>query len=369
MPRTRLLVIQPTPFCNINCSYCYLPGRSNKAVVEYTTLWNLFSQVFASGWVKNRIDVVWHAGEPMVLPIEFYRQALRMIDRIRPPGVRVLQHIQTNGTLIDDAWCEFFLRERVSVGVSIDGPQHLNDRYRVTRAGRGTFDKTIAGIRLLRRHKVPFHVISVISRASMASARELFDFYVAEGIERVAFNVEDSVNQHVSGTLTAADSAAAYRDFLDEFWALAGSREQIKAIREIDDMIDAVSLPPRAGLRSEMAEPFTILNMDCAGNITTFSPELLGVANHDYGDFNLGNINRDWLVDFPTSPLLTRMLADIEAGVEMCRDRCPYFDVCGGGEPANKLAEHGTFASAETSSCRLTRMAVADVVLKGMEAL
>jgi len=61
MPRTRLLIIQPTPFCNINCNYCYLPGRSSKAVIEYATLWNLLSQLFASGWLKNRLEVVWHA--------------------------------------------------------------------------------------------------------------------------------------------------------------------------------------------------------------------------------------------------------------------------------------------------------------------
>lgn len=369
MPRTRLLVIQPTPFCNINCSYCYLPDRSSRAVVEYTTLWNLFSQLFASGWTRDRLDVVWHAGEPMVLPIDFYQQALRMIDRMRPHNLRVSQHLQTNGTLINDEWCEFFLREQIRVGVSIDGPQRINDRHRVTRSGRGTFDRTIAGIRMLRKHKVPFHAISVVSLSSMSSPRELFDFYVAEGIERVAFNVEDSVNHHVSGVLKEPDSAAAYRRFLNEFWALARSRDLIKSIREIDDMIDAISLPPRIGLRSEMAEPFTILNMDSAGNISTFSPELVGVKSEDYGDFNLGNINYDWLVDLPIKPIFARMLAEIEAGVAMCRDQCPYFDVCGGGEPANKLAENGTFASADTSSCRLTRMTVADVVLNGINAL
>ena len=100
-----------------------------------------------------------------------------------------------------------------------------------------------------------------------------------------------------------------------------------------------------------------------------FSPELVRVKNETYKDFILGNINRDWLIDLPAKPVLVKMFAEIEAGVTMCRDRCPYFDVCGGGEPANKLAENGTFASSETSSCRLTRMTVADVVLNGIGAL
>lgn len=369
MPKTRLLVVQPTPFCNINCSYCYLPERSSKAVVEYPTLWNLFSQLFVSGWVRDRLEVVWHAGEPMVLAADFYREAFRMIDRLRPQTLTVTHHIQTNGTLIDDEWCEFFLRERVRVGVSIDGPRRFHDRHRRTRSGRGTFDAAVAGIRRLRKHKIPFHVISVISTASMSSPREMFDFYVAEGIERVAFNVEDSVNHHVSSVLKDLDSAAAYYCFLVEFWRLSQSRQQIKSIREIDDMINAISRPPGIEGRSQMAEPFEILNMDCTGNISTFSPELVGVKNETYEDFILGNINRDWLIDLPGRPVLAKMFAEIEAGVTMCRDRCPYFDVCGGGEPANKLAENGTFASSETSSCRLTRMTVADVVLNGIGAL
>jgi uncharacterized protein len=369
MPRTRLLIVQPTPFCNINCSYCYLPNRSSKAVIEYATLWNLFSQLFASGWVQGLLQVVWHAGEPMVVPVDFYVEAFRMIDRLRPRGLGVVHYLQTNGTLIDDDWCDFFRRERVQVGVSIDGPKHLHDRYRVTRSGRGTFDKTIAGIRLLRQRKVPFHVISVLSTANMASPREMFDFYVEEGIERVAFNVEDSVNHHVSAVLTNLDSAAAYRRFLGEFWALARSRRQIESIREIDNMVEAISRPPSIEGCSQMAEPFQILNVDCSGNVSTFSPELMGVKSAAHGDFILGNINRDWLVDLPAKPALARMLAEIDAGVAMCRNRCPYFDVCGGGDPANKLSENGTFASAETSSCRLTRMTVADVVLDAIAAL
>src|SRR5207244_4873124 len=103
------------------------------------------------------------------------------------------------------------------VGVSIDGPKHLHDRNRLTRSGRGTYDKTIAGIRLLRRHEVPFHVISVLSIASMAAPREMFDFYVAEGIERVCFNVEESEGDHVSQSFAETGVEAAYYRFLSQF--------------------------------------------------------------------------------------------------------------------------------------------------------
>jgi uncharacterized protein len=270
--------------------------------------------------------------------------------------------------LIDAAWCAFFTEERVNIGVSIDGPRHLHDRNRITRSGRGTFDKTIAGIRLLRRTGVPFHVISVLSGASMASPGEMFDFYLAEGIEQVCFNVEESEGGHVSHSFAEAGIEDAYYRFLREFWRLsARAPGRLSFVREIDHAIAQVIRPPDAPFANQMVEPFAIISMDCAGNISTFSPELLGLKHAEYDDFLLGNINRDALADLPARPALARMNRDIQAGVEMCRTGCQYFSVCGGGEPVNKLAENGRFASTETRYCRLTKMRGTDVVLDAIE--
>jgi len=109
-PQIQLLIVQPTPFCNIDCRYCYLPDRTSKAVVSDETLHNLFSQIFSAGWADGALSVVWHAGEPMVLPIAFYRRVFRLIDELKPPGLDLSQAFQTNGTLINDEWCRFFCR-------------------------------------------------------------------------------------------------------------------------------------------------------------------------------------------------------------------------------------------------------------------
>ena len=364
MPRLQLLVIQPTPFCNIDCRYCYLPDRGNKATLGEATIENLFTQVFETGWARDGLTVVWHAGEPMVLPIEFYRRAFRLIDRLKPAELVLTHAFQTNGTLIDDTWCAFLAEERVNVGVSVDGPRRLHDLNRVTRAGRGTFERTIAGIRRLRAHAVPFHVISVLSSESLAAPREMFDFYVAEGIERVCFNVEESEGDHVSRSFAAPDAAEAYYRFLREFWYLAAAMpDRFSLIREIDDATQQVLRPKEAIYFNQLVEPFAITSMDWQGNIATFSPELLGLKNAAYDDFVLGNINHDRLTDMAGGPVLQKMRADIAAGVELCRQRCEYFSVCGGGEPVNKLAENGTFGSAETTYCRMTKMRATDLVL------
>jgi uncharacterized protein len=291
-----------------------------------------------------------------------------MIDRLTPADLAVTHSFQTNGTLINEAWCEFFAEEHVNLGVSIDGPKRLHDRNRLTRSGQGTFDKTIAGIRLLLRHNVPFHVISVLSTESLAAPRELFEFYVEEGIERVCFNVEESEGDHVSQSFTDSGVEAVYYRFLSEFWRLsAAAPGKITFIREIEHALQQVIRPKDAPFGNQLVEPFAITSMDWAGNISTFSPELLGLKNAAYGDFLLGNINSDALVDLPRRANFARMLEDIETGVAMCRESCEYFSVCGGGEPVNKLAENGTFASTETTYCRMTKMRATDLVLDALE--
>jgi uncharacterized protein len=318
--------------------------------------------------VRDCLSVVWHAGEPLVLPVQFYRSAFRTIAALKPAQLAVAHSFQTNGTLIDEAWCDFFAEHQVNVGVSIDGPKRLNDRNRVTRAGRSTFEKTIAGIRLLRRHGVPFHVISVLSMDSMLAPAEMFEFYVSEGIEQVCFNVEESEGDHVSQSFAASGVETAYYRFLSEFWRLSSAMPgKITFIREIEHALQQVIRPKDAPFGNQLVEPFAITSMDWAGNISTFSPELLGLKNAQYGDFLLGNINRDRLVEMPQRANFARMVEDIEAGVAMCRDSCEYFSVCGGGEPVNKLAENGTFISTETTYCRLTKMRATDLVLDALE--
>ena len=370
MPQIQLLVVQPTPFCNIDCRYCYLPDRTNKSVVAEETLHNLFSQVFASGWAEEGLSVVWHAGEPLVLPIAFYRRAFALIDALKPARLAVKHSFQTNGTLIDDAWCDFIVEAGVNVGVSIDGPQRLHDKNRVTRSGRGTFDKTIAGVRSLRLHGVPFHVISVLTAESLAAPQEMFDFYLAEGIDNICFNVEESEGEHRSSSFATAGIEDSYYRFLSEFWRLSSEHPgKIQFIREIDDAQRNIFRPKDAGFFNQLATPFAITSMDWTGNIATFSPELLGLKSPLYDNFVLGNINRDRLVDLADRPLLVRMHTDIEAGIALCRERCEYFSVCGGGEPVNKLFENGSFATTETTYCRMTKMRATDLVLDRLERM
>jgi uncharacterized protein len=239
----------------------------------------------------------------------------------------------------------------------------------VTRAGRGTFDRTIEGIRTLRREGVSFHVISVLSEGALNSPQEMLDFYVSEGVEDVCFNVEESEGDHVSGLFAAADLRSRFRRFLGEFWTLSRRSEQIRLVREIDGMLPRVFRPDGSALGNVQVEPFGMLNIDCLGNVSSFSPELLGLKNDRYGDFIIGNILTDSLEEMRRSAPMVAMTRDIAAGVEDCRRTCEYFSVCGGGAPVNKLAENGSFHSTRTAFCELTQMVPIDLILEAFDRL
>jgi len=368
-PTISVVVVQPTAFCNINCSYCYLPDRNNRSVMPTSTLRSLFEKVFACGWACEELTVIWHAGEPLVVPVSYYEEAFSVIESLRPPQTSVRHSFQTNGTLLSKAWCELFRKWQVGVGVSIDGPRRLNDGHRVGRNGRSTFDKALAGIHLLRREQIPFHVISVLTDQSLDAPEEMLEFYRSEGIESVCFNIEESEGAHVSALLASSAPRQRFHRFLGQFWRGAKRDDRIRFIREIDGILPRIFRASDADLRNVQVEPFGMLNVDCDGNVSSFSPELLGLKNAAYNNFLIGNVCTDSFEDMRASQAMQAMTRDIAAGVHRCRESCGYFSVCGGGSPINKLSENGTFDSDRTGFCALTQMVPTDLILEAFDEL
>lgn len=369
--KIQTIVLQPTPFCNIRCKYCYLPTRDDKSVMSLDTTKATFERVFASPYAASHITVIWHAGEPLVLPVSYYESAFQAIEQLRPSTVEIRHSFQTNGTLVSKDWADLFRRWDVGVGVSIDGPRHMHDANRVTRAGKGTFDHAIRGARLLKAEGIPFHVISVLSKEGLERPEELHAFYLEEGIEDVCFNVEESEGNHVSElmTLSRESMREKFLNFLHRFWTISRRRPGINFIREIDNLIPRIFRPEEAQVANDQVEPFSMLNVDCHGNVSSFSPELLGYKNERYNDFIVGNVHRQTLEQMLQSPAMQAMVSDISAGVEACRMECDYFSICGGGAPVNKLSENGTFVSTQTSFCNLIQITPANLILGAFERM
>jgi uncharacterized protein len=328
----------------------------------------LFSRVFESRYISDSITIAWHAGEPLVPGTEYYKRVFEIIERLRPENTAVHHNFQTNGTLIDDRWIEFFREHNAAVGISLDGPQRLHDAHRRTRNGKGTFDATMRGLRRMKDACLPFHVIAVLTREALDCAEEIHKFFLWHGIERVGFNVEELEGGHTSSSLAEKEAEAALRLFYSTIIRLNECGERKLQIRELSGAFSVIEGRGTSGFDNPQVTPMQILSCDVDGNLSTFSPELLGYSSARYGPFIFGNVRTHSLDSILEDERFTTVLEDIERGVARCRAACPYFEVCGGGAPANKLFENGSFDSDETLYCRLTRKALIDVMLDHLEA-
>lgn len=365
----RLLVIQPTTFCNLDCDYCYLPNRQLKYNLSLDLIEPIFKNIFNSNLVNQQFTIVWHAGEPLTVPISFYESAIEIINelnhKINSEPYTIIHSFQTNGILIDQQWCDFIKKHKVRIGVSLDGPDFIHDFHRKTRTGLGTHASTMRGISLLKANQISFSVIAVLSKISLDYPDELFDFFVENGIKILGFNIEEIEGVNVSSSLTSTEGEEKYRHFIKRIYDRWKQNKEAISIREFDDIKHFI-YHPASSIEGQFT-PFTMINIAHNGQFSTFSPELLSMKTEEYGDFILGNILEHPVRSIVETKKFQEIYQDIKAGVEMCRETCPYFSVCGGGAPSNKYYENGTFRSAETLYCKYTRKIITDILLEDME--
>lgn len=365
-----LVIIQPTSFCNLDCDYCYLPDRRLKNRLPLDLIDPIFKSIFTSPFVGEEFTVCWHAGEPLAVPVSFYDEAIARIQvaerAYATHPVRLLQSIQTNATLINQAWCDCFKRHDIHVGVSIDGPAFLHDAHRQTGKGLGTHAATMRGISLLQKNDIPVSVIAVITAESLEYPDEIFNFFMENDITDVGFNMEETEGVHACSSLDQAGIQERYRDFMLRIWELTTQNEGAFKLREFETVCSLVYQGDRMG-NTDMNWPFRIVNFDHQGNFSTFDPELLSVKTDRYGDFILGNVLRDTLASVCYTDKFQQIYRDMHAGVELCQQTCEYFGVCGGGAGSNKYWENGTFASAETNACNYRVKVITDIVLQQLE--
>lgn len=361
----KLLVLQGTPFCNIDCVYCYLPDRDNKQRMSMETVQALVRHLRDERLLSGPLLVNWHAGEPLVLPPRFYEERIPLFQPLVATGIPVTHSLQTNGMLIDDAYCELFKRFDIKIGVSVDGPAFLHDSRRVTRSGKPTHGAVVAGMRRLNEHGIPFNVICVLSSVSLGHPDAIYDWLRACDVRAVAFNLEEIEGANRTSSFVESDFDARYRAFLERLWTLVERDGRAVRVREFDDAEGRIlDLLPR---RNSQTEPFINLSVASNGDYSTFCPELLGTSFPGFPDFRLGNVHQGGLRESMDTPAFTRLWNEIQRGVQACRVECSYYDVCGGGNPSNKIAENGSFRSTRTRNCASRIMTTCDFVMGKIE--
>ena len=167
--------------CNLDCSYCYylsketLPsgpgtGRMSDEMLER------YIQQYIAGVTGPEVVFSWQGGEPTLLGLEFFRKVVALEQKHAKPFQKIENDLQTNGTLLNEEWCEFLQQNRFLVGLSIDGPREIHDHYRVTKGGRPTFDKVFHAAKLLQHFGVPFNTLTCVNRINGRRPLDVYRF-------------------------------------------------------------------------------------------------------------------------------------------------------------------------------------------------
>jgi uncharacterized protein len=366
-----LVVIQPTTFCNLDCDYCYLPDRQLKKRLNLDLIDPIFQNIFTSQFLGECFTICWHAGEPLAVPVSFYESALELIntasDKYNTNNSRFRHSVQTNGTLITPAWCEFFQKHPFHVGVSIDGPAFIHNQHRKTLAGTDSHAMTLRGIKYLQQYDIPTSVIAVITENTLDYPDEMFNFFWENDITDIGFNMEETEGIHQQTSLQRDPAIEErYRAFMQRFWQLVATTNGKMQVREFETICSFIYTGDRQQ-NTDMNYPFSIISIDHLGNFATFDPELLSVKTEKYGDFVLGNVLTDSFESVCHTAKFQSIYQDMRAGVKQCQATCQYFGVCGGGAGSNKFWENGSFNSTETKACRYRTQIITDIVLAELE--
>lgn len=167
--------------CNIDCQYCFylhkegLLHQPKQPKMDDETL-ERFIESYIQSQDGSEIVFSWQGGEPTLLGVDYYRKVVELQKKYQPKGVIIQNDLQTNGILLNDEWCEFLKENNFLVGLSIDGPQELHDKYRVTRSGKPTFHLVMKGVECLQKHKVPFNALATINRHNAKYPLEVYRF-------------------------------------------------------------------------------------------------------------------------------------------------------------------------------------------------
>ena len=347
--------------CNLDCAYCYYLSKEELLSQKSRRIKDDVLERFIVDYIASQdaveIAFTWHGGEPTLMGLPFFRRVVELQRKHLPPGRSVSNDLQTNGTLLDDEWCEFLAENAFLVGISIDGPRELHDFYRVTKKGRPTFDSVFAATQRLKRYGIQFSALATVNRKNahepLAVYRFLRDEVGARYIQFIPCVEPRQFERHAPAYLPAhqlvtADSARArpghpmsvvtdwsveseaWGSFLsavfDEWQAHDQGRVKINLFESLFAQLDG-----KPSLQCT-SSPF------CGKNVALeHDGRVYSCDHYVYPEYELGTVGDQTLAEMVFS------LKQLEFGLDKhnslpseCRS-CPYLRLCWGECPRTRI--------------------------------
>lgn len=333
------------------CSYCYYlekdrmyKGRRDFRMTEETL--DLFTREYIQSQPTGHVVFNWHGGEPVLRGMDFFRKAVSL-QKKHARGCRVENTIQTNGLLIDDKWCVFFKEHNFLIGLSIDGPLHVHDRYRMTARGQPTFEAALRAIDLFLKHGVEFNTLSVVNDYSSRYPGEVYLFLkeagsrymqfipavecLSEGMRADGLAVLNEKESSVNRLAPWSVGSLEYGRFLSEIFEIWVANDVGEYFIQFFESVLCAwcGLPPGV----------CVLLEKCGdAGVIEFNGDIYPCDHYVFPEYRLGNIRKDGLVKPFFSEKQKQFGSDkSDRLTSYCRN-CDYLGLCHGECPKNRFS-------------------------------
>jgi len=330
-PKTFTAILEPVQACNLQCSYCYATGPERprmSADVLRIVFQKIVDYIGRAGF--DRLDILWHGGEPLLAGLPFYQSAQRLLAEIDNP-VHFRQFMQTNGMLLDDDWCRFFAKHAIQVGLSLDGPKVVHDTCRCDHHGRGTHARVMKAFHLATTHGLKVGFNAVASPSAKQRASDIYGFFHGIGS---GFRINPLLPAgRAARILQCRPVAAEYGVILCELFDIwtATLSKRIR-VSPLDGLLKTLLV----GASDECQFQPT-----CLGGCLAIRSDGTATICSRFNSHPLGNILQTDVATLFEAPVAQRLKQRVDALVR-CH-ACENWKLCYGGCPFSALLVHGNF--------------------------
>jgi uncharacterized protein len=341
------------PICNLACQYCFYlekeslyPGKPGMADwIMPESLLERFIRQYIASQPGQVIHFAWQGGEPTLSGVDFFRTAVALQQK-HARGKRIENGLQTNGILLDDAWCDFFARNRFLIGLSIDGPREIHNRYRIDKGGAASFDKVMSGIACLKKHGVEFNTLTVVQRHNSCYPLDVYRFLKEAGSGFMQFIpiVERTSDHPAFGSLALVSpdskTSAHVSDFSVEplqygkFLCAVFDDWVRNDVGTIFVQLFDTALAAWLGMDPSLC----VFQQTCGlAAVVEHNGDIYSCDHYVYPENRLGNINEISLESAMNSPKQRRFGRDKLDRLPRCCQECSVRFICNGECPKHRF--------------------------------
>ena len=323
--------------CNMRCSYCFYADEMKKrenadrGIMDTETAACIIKKAFSYG--AQSLSIAFQGGEPALAGLDFYRFFVEKVREYSNAGSKVSFAFQTNGLLIDDEWAEFFRENGFLVGLSVDGSADIHNINRKDAAGKGTHSSVMKAAAVLKKHEVPFNVLTVVNAKVARSPQTVYSFFMKNGLLYQQYiPCLDPIFEKRGGKDYSLTSEL-YGDFLIRLFKLWYNDRKEGKFVYISNFEDAAGI-----LLGEKPAGCGRLGVCSNQNVVEADGSVYPCDFYALDDYCLGNIREAEFEDFDEKR--KAFISQSRSGLDKCKE-CSVGFVCRGGCRRNRETPGG----------------------------